>query len=139
MNTFLRNGGNSVSTRDNIKTFRDSKRCFKIDGDLLETIINYDFNVDHSNQQDQKLIYEFGNEMKFDNKQKGRRSDRDKFIIRLLKSPAIMASGVTTIIKSENPDQLCNKLKLLLQEKHAGNNSDLINKEIVAIVDKLLE
>ena len=28
---------------------------------------------------------------------------------------------------------------MLLQEKQAGNNSDLINQEIVAIVDKLLE
>ena len=50
-----------------------------------------------------------------------------------------MASGVTTIFLSENPDELCNRLKLLLQKKHAGNNSDIINQEIVAIVDKLLE
>ena len=28
---------------------------------------------------------------------------------------------------------------MLLQEKQAGNNSDIINREIVAIVDKLLE
>ena len=35
--------------------------------------------------------------------------------------------------------KLCDRLKLLLQEKHAGNNSDIINEEIVAIVDKLLE
>ena len=30
-------------------------------------------------------------------------------------------------------------IKLLLQEKHAGNNSDIINEEIIALVDKLLE
>ena len=30
-------------------------------------------------------------------------------------------------------------LKLLLQEKQVGNNSDLTNDEIVAIVHKLLE
>ena len=29
--------------------------------------------------------------------------------------------------------------KLLLQEKQAENNSDTINEEIIAIVDKLLE
>ena len=60
-------------------------------------------------------------------------------MIKLLKSPAIMASGVTTIFLSENPDELCDRLRLLLQEKHAGNNSDIINDEKVAIVDKLLE
>ena len=51
-----------------------------------------------------------------------------------------MASGVSkTIFLSSDPDELCDRLKLLLQEKHAGNNSDIINKEIVAIIDKLLE
>ena len=32
-----------------------------------------------------------------------------------------------------------NRLKLLLQEKQAGNNSDIINNEVVAIVDVLLK
>ena len=50
-----------------------------------------------------------------------------------------MASGVTTIFLSENPNELCDRLRLLLQENHAGNNSDIFNQEIVAIVDKLLE
>ena len=52
----------------------------------------------------------------------------------------VSASGVSkTIFLSSDPDKLCNRLKLLLEEKHAGNNSDIINAEIVAIVDKLLE
>ena len=51
-----------------------------------------------------------------------------------------MAWGFTkTIFLSSDPDEFCNRLKLLLQEKQAGNNSDIINDEIVAIVDKLLE
>ena len=41
-------------------TFRDSNKYFKLDGDVLETITIYDFNFDHSNQQDRKLIYESG-------------------------------------------------------------------------------
>ena len=121
-------------------TFRDSNKVFKLDGDLLETITNYDFNVNHSNQKDRKLIYEFAKEMNFDIRQKGNKSDRDKSIVRLLKSPKIMASGISkTIFLPTDPDELCNRLKLLLQEKHAGNNSNIINQEIVAIVDKLLE
>ena len=50
-----------------------------------------------------------------------------------------MASEVTTIFLSENADELCDKLKLLLQEIQARNNSDIINEEINAIVDNLLE
>ena len=50
-----------------------------------------------------------------------------------------MASGVTTIFLSENPNELCDRLRLFLQEKHGGNMSNIINDETVAIVDKLLE
>ena len=61
-------------------------------------------------------------------------------MIRLLKSPAIMASRVKkTIFLSSDPDELCEMLNLLLQEKNAGNNSEINNEEIVVIVDKLLE
>ena len=140
MNDFMINGGIPVALVSNMLIFRDSKKSFKLDGDLLESITNYDFNVDHSNQQDRKMIYEFAKEMNFNIKQKGNKSDRDKSIIRLLKSPAIMASGISkTIFLSSDPDEFCNRLKLLLQQKHGGNNSDLINEEIVAIVDKFLE
>ena len=140
MNDFLINEGIPVTIISNMITFRDSKKSFKLDGDLLETITNYDFNVSHSDPKDQKLIYEFGNEMNFNIRQKGRKSDRDKSMIKLLKSPAIMASGnLETIFLSSDPNELCKRLKLFWQEKHAGNNSDLINDEIVIIIDKLLE
>ena len=139
MTVFSKNEGIPVTLFSNMLIFRDSNKSFKIYGDLLETMTNYDFNVSHSNPKDQKLIYEFAKEMNLNIKQKGRKSDRDRSLIKLSKSPAIRASGVTTIFLSENPDELCNRLRLLLQEIQAGNNSDLINKEIVAIVDKLLE
>ena len=61
-------------------------------------------------------------------------------MIKLLQSPAILASGISkTVFLSSNPDELCNIIILILQEKHAGNNSDIIDDEVVAIVDKLLE
>ena len=139
MNDFLINKGKPVTLFCNMTTFRDSNKSFKLDGDLLETIKNYDFNVSFSNPKNQKLIYDFGKEMNSNIKQKGRKSDRHKSMMKLLKLPAIMASGVTIKFFSENAVELCDKLKLLLQEKHAGNNSDIINKKIIAIVDKLLE
>ena len=140
MNDFLINEGIPVTLVSNMLIFRDSNKSFKLDGDLLETMTYYDFNVVHSNQQDRKLIYEFVEEMNFNTRQKGNKSNRDKSIVRLLRSPAIMASGVSkTILLSSDPNELCDRLKLLLQEKHAGNNSDIIHEEIVAIIDKLLE
>ena len=138
MNDFLINGGIPVTLFSNMLIFRDSNKSFKLDGDRLETMTNYDFNVGHSNPKDKKLIYEFAKEMSFDIKEKGRKNDKE--LIKLLKSPAIMTSGISNIvILSSDPDELCNRLRLLLQEIQAGNKSDLINKEIVAIVDKLLE
>ena len=50
-----------------------------------------------------------------------------------------MASGISTIILPSDSIELCNRLKFLLQEKQAGNNSDIINDEIVAIINKLLK
>ena len=138
MNDFKINKGIPVTLFSNMLIFRDGNKSFKLEGDLLEAMTNYDFNVDHSNQQDRKLIYELAKEMNFNKREKGNKIDRDKSIIRLLRSPRIMASGVTTIFLSENADELCDRLKLLLQEKHAGNNSDIINEEIVVVINKLL-
>ena len=140
MNDFLIHGNIPVTIFSNMITFRDSNKTFRLEGDLLKVITNYKFNVDHSNQQDRKIIYEFAKEMNYDVKSTGRPSARHNSMIRLLDRPAIMASGFSkTIILSSDPNELCDRLKLLLQERHAGNNSDIINYEIVAIVDKLLE
>ena len=50
-----------------------------------------------------------------------------------------MASGIPIKISSKVPNELCDKLKFLLQEKQAGDISDIINEEIVAVVGKFLE
>ena len=140
MNDFLIDGTIPVTIFSNMITFRDSNKSFRLEGDLLKLITNHKFNAGHSSPQDKKLIYEFAKEMNYDTKSTGRPSTRHTSIIKILESPAIMASGISkTIILSSEPNELCDRLKLLLQEKHAGNNSDIINDEIVAIVDKLLE
>ena len=140
MNDFLIHGTIPVTIFSNMITFRDSNKTFRLEGDLLKVITNYKFNAYHSSPQDKKLIYEFAKEMKYDTKSTGRPSTRHTSIIKILDSPAIMASGISkTIFLSSNPDELCERLKLVLQEKNAGNNSENINEEIVDIVDKLLE
>ena len=77
--------------------------------------------------------------MNFDTKAQARKSTRDRTLIKLLKSPAIMASGVSTVFLSPDPDELLDKIKLLLQENQAGNIFNITNQEIIAIVYKLLE
>ena len=131
-----------ITLYNNLLTFRDTDKEFELKGNLLKMITNKNFNVDLASLADKKLMYDFAKEMHFDTKAQGNKSTRDRTLIKLLKSPGLMvsASGVSkTIFSSSDPDELCNRLKLLLQEKHAGNNSDIINDEIVAIVDKLLE
>ena len=129
-----------ITLYGNMLTFRDTNRQFELKGDLLEMITNKNYNVDLASLSDKKLMFDFAKEMNFDKSRVGNKSTRDRTLITLLNSPAIMASGVSnTIFLSSDPDELCDRLKLLLQEKHAGNNSDIINDEIVAIIDKLLE
>ena len=50
-----------------------------------------------------------------------------------------MASWVPTILLPVNPDELCDRLNLILQENLAGNKSDVIDEENMALADKLLE
>ena len=103
-------------------------------------ITNKNYKVDLAILSDKKFMYDFAKEMNFDLKAQGNKSTRDRTLIKLLKSPAIMASGVSnTMFLSSDPDELCERLKLLLQEKQAGNNSDVVIQKFVAIVDKLLE
>ena len=126
----------------NMLTLRDTGREFELKGDLSKMITDKNYNVDLASLQDKKLIYDFAKEMNFDTKALGNKSTRDCTLIKLLKSPGSMvsASGVSkTLFLSSDPDELCDRLRLLLQEKQAGNISDIINQEIVAIVDKFLE
>ena len=140
VNNLLMKNKIPITLYNNISTFRDTRKEFELKGNLLKMITNKNYNVDHASLSDKKLMYNFAKEMHFDTKAVGNKSTRDRTLIKLLKSPAFMASGVSkTIFLSSDPNELCDRLKLLLQEKHAGNNSEIINDEIVAIIYKLLE
>ena len=131
-----------ITLYNNLLTFRDTGKEFELKGDLLKRMTNRNFNVDLASLSDEKLMYDFAKEMNFDLKAFVNKSTRDRTLIKLLKSPGLMfsASGISkTIFLSSDPDELCERLKLLLQEKQAGNNSDIINEEIFAIVGKLSE
>ena len=87
------------------------------------------------------MMFHFAEEMYCDEKALGNKSTKDKPLKSLPKSPAIMASGIsmsTSFIPS-NSNELCDKVKYLLQDKQAEKTSDLTNEELVAKADKLLE
>ena len=77
--------------------------------------------------------------MFFDVKAPGNKSTRDCTHIKLLKTPCIKALGISTKCLSESLIELCHRIKLLLQQKQAGNISSIFDEEIIAIVDKLLD
>ena len=80
--------------------------------------------------------------MYFDVKSQGKTSARDRTLTKLPTSPGLMisASGFSnTKFLTSDPNELCDRLKSLLQENQAGNKSNILNEEIMAIVDKLLE
>ena len=93
---------------NNILTFPDTGKEFELKGNLLKMITNKNYNVDLANLQDKKLMYDFAKEMHFDTKVLGNKSTRDRTLIKILKTPAIMASGVSkTIFLSSDPNELC--------------------------------
>ena len=142
VNDLLINNTIPITLYGNILTVRDTRKKFELKGDLLEMITNTKFNVDLASLSDKNLMYDFAKEMNFDMRAQGNKSIRDRKLIKLHNSPGLMvsASGFPkTIFLSSDPNELCNRLKILLQEKQAGNNSDIINQEIIVIIDKLLE
>ena len=142
VNDLLMKNKITITLYGNMLTFRDTGKEFELTGDLLKMINNSKYNVDLASLADKELMYDFAREVKFDQKAVGKNSTRDITLIILLNSPSLLvsASGVSqTIFLSSDANELCDRLKLLLQEKNAGNNSDIINDEIVAINDKLLE
>ena len=136
----LINNSIPITLHDDLSTFRDIGKIFELKGDLLKMIANKNYIVDHASLSDKKLMYDFAKEMNFDSKAQGTKSTRDRTLIKLLKVPAIMASGISkTIFLSSDPDEFCDRIKLILQEKQAGNTSDIQNQEIIVIGDEFLE
>ena len=103
-------------------------------------ITNKKYNVDLVSLADKKIMYEFGKGMHFDVKTQSNKSTRDRTLIKLLESADIIASGVSkTIFLSSDPEELCQKFKMIIQEKQARKNFEIINQGINAIIEKLLE
>ena len=102
-----------ITLHDHLLTFRDTNKVFELQGDLLKMITTKKYNVDLASLLDKKLMYDFAKEMNFDMKSQGNKSTRDRTLIKILKSPAIIASGVSkTIFFCSDPNELCDRLKV---------------------------
>ena len=96
-------------------------------------ITNKNYNFDLASLSDKKM-YNFDEEVHFDERGQGRKSTRDRTLIKLLKSPGLNVSASVvskTIILLSNTNDLYDRLKLLLQEKHAGNNSNILTRKLL--------
>ena len=123
-------------------TFRDTGKEVELKGDLLKLITSKNYNVDLASLSDKQLLYGFAEEMNFDVKSQGKKSNWDKTLIKVLKSPDFMISapGISNaIFLLSDPNELCDRLNIIIPEEQSGNSSDLNNEKNIAIVDKLLE
>ena len=106
------NNSKPITLHNNLLTFRDTNKQFELKGDLLKKITNKNYNVNLASLADKKSLHDFAKEMHFDERRVGNKSTRDQTLIKLLNSPAIMASGVSkTILLSSNPNDICDRLR----------------------------
>ena len=85
-----------ITSHDNLLKFRDTGKVFELKGYPLKMITNKNYNVDLAKLSDKKLMYDLAKEMHFGVRAPGKKSTRDRTLIKLLKSTAIIASGVST-------------------------------------------
>ena len=106
-----------ITPYKSLLTFRDTDKKFELKRDFLKIITNRKYNVDLASLSDKKLRQYFAKEMYFDVKPPGKISTRDRTFMKLLKPPAIVASGVSTKFLPSDPNKLCDRLELLLEKK----------------------
>ena len=88
-------------------------------------------------------LYDFAEQIYFDDKALGKKNTREKTIIRWLKSPVVLVAGILTMFLPENlwiyQNELCDRTKFLIEKKQAGKTSNIFNEENIAVADKLIE
>ena len=126
-----------VSFFDDMVVYRDTGVIFMLKSDIFSMITEYVFIKTDS--PDAKHFISFLDEMHFNIRATGE-SNRDRSLLKnYYFKKCILASGLRTVFLSEKLDGLCDRIKMLLQEKRAGNNSNVIEEEIVVRIDKFLE
>ena len=97
-------------------------------------ITNKNYNVDLANLADKKLMYDFAKEMHFNIRGPGNKHNRDRTLIKLLKSQGLMmsASGVSeTILFIFWSWRTVWKVGITITRKKARINSEIINEKLL--------
>ena len=71
-----------VTLHDKLLTFRDTGKILESKRDLLKMITNKNYNVNLAGLSDKKLVYDFAKKMSFDSKTQGKKSTRDRTLIK---------------------------------------------------------
>ena len=127
---------------DKLLTIRDTGKEIKLKGDPLKMITNKNYKVDLASLADKNLKYDFPTLSFYPLKPPGKKLLEIKRLLKCSNHQVywfLLRVFRKKTFSSSDPHELCNRLQLLLQEKQAGNNFDIINEKIVAIVEKLLE
>ena len=107
--------GEKVAKYDDRLLFKVTGVVVMLKGDILSMSTEYDFNK--TNSPDAKQITNFLDEKNFDIHAKGKSSLDKNLLQNYYNKRAILASGLKTNFLSENPNELCKGLKLIIQEK----------------------
>ena len=149
-----------IKIEDKKIIFINTKHEYDLTDPNLEYFLN-NSNLERDQITNFDLIFYFSIDMNYDINQGDKRSERYKLIkdlynLYLIKTESTSASGLRStkkdakkqiiknddskiIILSSDPNELVNKLRILKQQRIAGNDSKLINTHIEAIVDQLLK
>ena len=93
--------------------------------------------------QNRNIIYSFLNAMKYNINYGYKKSSR-YYLTRAMFStyyqqPYQVGSGLKFIFLPSDPDELVDQLNLIVLEKVGGNDKSMLNEQIIAIADQLLE
>ena len=110
-----------LTLHSNLIKFRDAGKEFELKVGLSKMITNKNYNVDIASLAVKELLYEFAKETHFDIRGPGDKSTRGRTLIKLLKSPAFLASEYSTRFLSSDPDELRHRIKLFFQQKTRRN------------------
>ena len=134
-----------IQIKGNNIIFQNNKE-YNLTNPSLEHFLNTT-NIKREQIEDPQLIKDFLDDIKYKEEYNNdKKSERYRLINHLLKFPIYKSEEETSasglkeqiIVLPADPNELVNKLRILNQEKIAGNDSKLINTHIEAIVDQLL-
>ena len=114
--------GEKVTICDDKLLFRYTGVVFTLKGDILSLITDYQFNKTDS--PDAKQIINFLDDMHFEIHSKGKSLGDRTNTKTFYNKRALLASGLHEVIfLSKNLNELCDRLRLIFQEKQAGTDT----------------